>query len=312
MIDDFLPKLDKSDEADIFRVAEEILQNPPDMSRSLLIPPKSTVWRALQDLDQTAYVHEGQYRFVENGEHRFLATLGICNCICIFAKSKTTSFCAHLNPISFEYGLRELKFRQTIGGEVCVSIFKTMADSLMEAFKGVRNQDITVSLVGGWKLANYGTPSRMDLSKYYKHDKRLRTFSSIVLKFVNDTLPDAKIDTTYLNRFDGVSWEKRTTYSKVRKIAEGQSYSVAVLDTQTGKIHLQTSSITDMVNFNGKETDEDFTIPDAILLEACRFNTEVYDHIREFTKSIFKQEMPTPILREYVDKGYDQRSPWTN
>jgi hypothetical protein len=287
-------------------VEEAIRADPPDLTSALTIPRHSFVGMALQDLKLTAYVPEGQYRVVQPNAHRFVATFGICNCIAVFATCPGhTGFLAHINPASFESGLKELEYRTMTGGGRFVSIFKTMSDTLTNAFKNVKNSEITVSLVGGWKLTD--KPDNLDIKKYYKKDKKVRTFSAVVLKCVKDALPGAKFDESYLNSFNGVSWRDATKYSRMLKMSQGESYIVAVLDTQTGEIHLQTSSIADWIDDG---SDDGFDLPEDVQNDAYMHFVETSRRIRDQNRSIFNNRMPTPVLHEYVDRGVDERVEW--
>jgi hypothetical protein len=291
-----------------YAIGMEVRADPPDMTGALSIPRHGLLGMALEDLELTAYVPEGQFRFVQPDTHQFLATFGICNCIAVFVNSPgQAAFCTHINPQSFEYGLDELKFRRQVSGGVVVSIFKTMSDALTTAFKDVKNSEITVSLVGGWKLADIHP--RMNLEKYYKQDKTLRTFSAVVLKCVKDALPGAKINTSCLNNFDGVSWADRTPYSKLKKMAQGQSYDIAALDTHTGQIHLQTSSFAHMVETHA-ESGDDFMLPEIIAEGAYMHNVDGDKRMWDQVASISNKKMPAPVLHEYVDRDVNERVAW--
>ena len=292
-------------------IINKVRADPPDTTGALSIQRTSLIGVALQMNEHAAYTPEGQYRFVQPGEHRFLATCAICNCIAVFVTSPGhTSFCAHINPPSLVYGLQELKFRRQIVGGV-VPIFKTMSHALTTAFNDVENSEITVSLIGGWKLAD--KMNGVNIDTYFKKDKTLRTFSSVVLKCVNDALPGAKIDTSRLNRFNGVGWEDRTAFSKVTKMAQGESYTVAALDTYTGRIHLQTSSPTDMLPENTDamqlpaEASPCFTIPIAVLEDAYMHYVETDKRMRDQNTSLLNRKIPEPVLHEYVARGVDER-----
>jgi hypothetical protein len=289
-------------------IVREEEANPPDMTAALSIPRYSEVGVALQDLERTAYVPEGQFRFVQPGAQQFLATFGICNCIAVFATSPgQTAFCTHINPGSFVWGLEEFKFRKKVGGGGVVSIFKTMSDALTTAFKDVKTSSITVSLVGGWKLADHH--KKWNLDKIFKNDKGLRLFSTVVLKCVKDALPGAKIDTSYLNRFDGISWTNRTIYSKHKKIANGESYDVAALDILTGQIHLQTSAYTRWLKVD-ETVDNGFILPMDIAEDVHMHSVGEIKRSQDALASLRANKMPTPVLHEYIDCGVNERVQW--
>ena len=289
-------------------VIDEAEANPPDMTAALSIPRCSEVGVALRDLERTAYVPEGQFRFVQPGAQRFLATYGICNCIAVFVTSPgQTAFCTHVNPGSFIWGLEEFKFRKKISGGGVVSIFKTMSDALTNAFKDVQKSKITVSLVGGWKLADHY--NEWNLEKTFKKDKGLRTFSAVMLKCVKGALPGAKIDTSYLNRFDGVSLTDRTLYSKLQTMVKGESYDVAALDILTGQIHLQTSVHTRWLKLD-ETVDNGFILPMDIERDVHMHQVGEDARIEDHLASIRADKMPMPVLQEYIHRTVDERVQW--
>jgi hypothetical protein len=292
----------------VFTIADEIAADPPDMTRAFLIPQNSLLGMAFTDLQITAYVPEGQFRFVKLNEQRFLATCSICNCIAVFVTSPGhTAFCAHINPASFGFGLDELRIRRQVGGGAVVSIFKTMSDALKQAFKNVKTSEISVSLVGGWKFGDHD--KRLDMAKYYKNDKTLQTFSSIVLKWVKDTLPGANVDTSFLNYFNGVSWKDRTSRSKLKKIGQGESFNIAAMDTHTGQIHVQTShwkqfSVPHAEGYDG------FEIPCEITEFAYTHQVGEKKRMHDHNTSVFNKQIPKPVLHEYVHIGMDDFIQW--
>ena len=91
-------------------------------------------------------------------------------------------------------------------------------------------------------------------------------------------------------------------------MSQGESYIVAVLDTQTGEIHLQTSSIADWIDDGSGHFA--FDIPEDIQNDAYMHHVETSRRIRDQNRSIFNNRMPTPVLHEYVDRGVDERVEW--
>ena len=300
----------------VFRaVIDDLTNTPPVMHPwSYSIPEDSLVGLALDDPDLTAWVGESQFRFIQPGAQVLVATPSVYNCITVFASCPGgPTFGAHIGPAAFEYGVAEHTIRRRISGGGS-PIFKGMSDALKKGYKDVRNSDITISLVGGWALTD---PLTQDV-KFYKKQK-IHTFSAVVLKCLRDCLPGARIDVSRLNRFNGVSWKDRTVHTKLLATARGETYRLAAIETESGKIWLQTTDITDVNSFMvegskpgtfelqtidttkaSRDTDGTVRVPSEVadfIQEYTETNRRVHKHNAERRRN----EIPEPVLHEYVE-----------
>lgn len=254
-----------------------------------VIPSNSPLADLLNDVNMTAYVPESQFRVVHACDTPLLCTTGVLNCIAVFVSIPGgAAFCAHVSPLSFKYSLQQMKFIRP--GSV---LFENMVDCLKKIFANVNHSDITISLVGGWKLAD-AYPKLQEI--YYRKHPDKWTFSSVLVACVKDALPTAKIDISQLNRFDGVSWEDRTAFSKMKRVALGEAFRIVVLDTWTGVIKVQTTDLTELTG----DKSVGVCIPRCILENSMRHLDEMYSRVHKFKNKLFADENPQPVLHEYV------------
>jgi hypothetical protein len=273
------------------QVIDDVQSNPVDTSATAsVIPYESSLAKVIGDVNMTAYVPESQFRVLHACDTQYLlATTGILNCIAVFASLPGGSaLCAHISPSSLEYSLDEIKFLRRGG-----LLFENMVDCLKRTFAGVNNADITINIVGGWRLAD--TYPKLEEIYYRKHPDKW-TFSSVVLGCMKDALPGAKIDVSQLNRFDGVSWVDRTVFSKMKRVAIGEAFRIVVLNTRTGMIDVQTTDITDLTG----EQSVGVSIPECILNESVGHLSEMNRRIDKFRNKLFEDEIPPPVLHEFV------------
>lgn len=173
------------DEVDmLLRAVVAHVRSTPAKSKATasVIPCSSDIQTSLQHLGTTAYVHESEFRFIRPGDRpRLLATTSLLNCIALFVHSPDgTGFCAHLSPCSLQCSIQEAVCMRKDG-----LVFRDMATRLREVFQGTENAALSVSLVGGWKVAdNYHPKLR---AGHYPSNDELWTFSSVVREFVMHT-----------------------------------------------------------------------------------------------------------------------------
>jgi hypothetical protein len=289
---------DKLSEASQEAIVQDVIANshttPQSCGvRTVGIKSDSLLGVALQDRDRTAYFSEAEFRVVKsNSDHRFLATSGILNCICVFVRSVDgTSFGAHLNLPSLYYSLEEIKFVRKDG-----VVFQNMCDKLQELFSGVDVSKISISLVGGWTNADFGSKLKQD---YYKSQEKMWSFSDIIITRLQGALPGVAIDASRLNYFEGISWEDRNPYTKLKCIVAGEAYRVAVLDIDTGVVHVQ---VTDLSDLTGDTTDG-VVVPSHALLSSMKGLTAMHYRIANFRNALYSNVIPASILTEYTDVG---------
>ena len=128
------------------------------------IAPDGLLGVDLHNLTKTAYFSEGQFRILDViSQYRYLATTGVANCLAVFAHTPSgKSFGAHLNLVSMYYSLEEAK---THGG----GVFQNMVDALKKAFVGIDTHCITISIVGGWQQADFGTKRKKAFNRTQEH-----------------------------------------------------------------------------------------------------------------------------------------------
>ena len=241
---------------------------------------------SLNDMKKTAYFSEAQFRILDaESSYRYLATTGVANCLAVFASTPTgPSFGAHLNLVSMYYSLEEVKVH---GG----GVFQNMVDALKKVFSDVENSQVTISVVGGWLQADLGTKRKQAYERTQEH---MWSFSSVVLGCLETALPGATIDTSRMNQFDGVSWEKRTQKTKLKCIIDGQAYRFVVLDTHTGTLYVQRTNLGDFCLGKGGGV----MFPDSVMVSSLTDLAEMHARVANF-----KYTCDTGDTHESVLKG---------
>jgi hypothetical protein len=255
-----------------------------------VISYNSNIEMSLQNRKNTAWVHEAEFRFIgPENEHHLLATTCLLNCVALFVYSpKGHGFCAHISPIALQCGLQEAVVMRKDG-----VVFGNMLVRMKEVFSDTKNSDLRISLVGGWRLADLHPTLR---EKYYPTEKSLWKFSAVVRKFAIDAFPGASLDTSELNRFDGVSWEDRTAYAKMKRVAVGEAFRIAVLDTSDGKISVQTTDLCDLTDNRSAGA----SIPSRIVLECEQHLLDMQQRAYKFKGTWSDGDpVPAPVLQEY-------------
>ena len=250
------------------------------------ITPESRIGNALHDMHKTAYFSEAQFRFLEIGSTpQYLATTGVANCLAVFVSSPTgPSFGVHLNLVSMHYSLEEAKVK---GG----GVFQSMVDVLQRAFLCVDHSAITVSFVGGWINADLGTKMKQ---KYQRKQEHMWSFSGIIVDCFKNAFPKAKMDTSRMNLFHGVSWERRSPKTKLKSIIDGDAYRFVVLDTHTGAVHVQRTNLGDFCVGKGIGV----MFPNSVLISSLKDLTDMHSRVAEFYNTINHVEGHQSILKE--------------
>jgi hypothetical protein len=279
--------VDEQDTIVKFAIADAVSNGDDIVKNAAVIHRESPVGVALQETGKTAYFSEAQFKSQKPDDpHRYMATIGIANCICVFVHSVDgTSFGTHLNLVSMYYSLEAIKYVNPNG-----TVFQNMSDELKSLFKYVDPSDITVSLVGGWRKADFGTKLK---ETFYRSQKSMWTFSNVVVKCIEDALPGVKIDKSKLNCFDGVSWENRTPQTKLNSAIRGQMYRVAVMDTHTGKVYVQTTDISDLTG----ENTVGACVPPSVTLASLQHLVAMHARIANFKKMLRAGEVPESVLQ---------------
>jgi hypothetical protein len=245
-------------------------------------------------LETTSYFLEAQFRELRPGsQQRFLATTGVLNCIAVLASSPDgRAFGAHINNAAL---LASLHATKVLWGPACTRpasgqggmILENMSRAMQRAFRDVEPSQVTISLVGGHK--------KMDLLKelkgtYYPEEEEMWRFSGVVRRCVAEALPGARIDTSLLNRFNGVERESFTMDNKFRCFRQGQAYRVVVLDSHTGNVEMQSTDHSDFTTSKAERRHgyPDFLLPESVYEEECDSRMEV------------RQEL-SPMMTEYKD-----------
>jgi len=259
----------------------------------LVIYRDSDVGISIQDRTKTAYVFESQYRLLQaNTSYQFMATAGVLNCITLIANvPRGVSLLAHVTMSSVFYSLDEAIFMNRMGGAL-----QNMVDTLKHAFCEVDTASVTVSLVGGWKLSDYGVQLQ---EKYYPCTPGMWTFSGVLLDCIQRALPGVKTDVSRLNMFDGVSWADRTIQTKVKAVVDGQALRVVVLNTMTGDIETQATDLTDLVD----PVDSDsitVRVPASVLVDTLIEQNVTIKRATIFSNPWPHGCIPPPVLQEYV------------
>ena len=202
-----------------------------------IIDPDSPLGIALQDAS-CAYFDEAQFRELPPGsQQRFLATTYVMNCIAVLAcSSDGRAFGAHVNPSALDASVYEIK----VQGHGSM-ILENMSKAMQRVFRDVDHSEVTISLVGGWKRTDFST----ELKERYPAEETMWSFSAVVRRCVAEALPGASIDTSLLNRCEGLALEDRTVMDLVRVGCQGQFFQVVALDSHTGKVETQTPQSTD-------------------------------------------------------------------
>jgi hypothetical protein len=284
--------VDEQDTIVEFAIADAVCNGDNIVKNASVIHFESPVGVALQDTGKTAYFSEAQFKSQKPGDpHRYLATIGIANCISVFVHSVDgTVFGAHLNLVSMYYSLEEVKFVNPHG-----VVFQNMSDELEALFKDIDPSDITVSLVGGWRKADFGTKLK---ETFYRSQEHMWTFSNVVVKCIEDALPGVKIDKSKLNSFDGVSWENRTPQTKLKCAIAGEMFRIAVIDTHTGKVDVQTTDISDLTG----DSTVGVCVPSSVVLSSLRHLVHMHTRIANFKKMVYNGEVPESVLKNCTDK----------
>lgn len=110
-----------------------------------------------------------------------------------------------------------------------------------------------------------------------------------------EALPGASIDTSLLNRFDGIEREDLTPKNRLRCIREGQGFRVVALDSHTGKVETQT---TDVADCGGGFVSPGLTVPLYVRLAAGRHVKEMWGR---YKKQKSERRELSPIMTEYKD-----------
>jgi hypothetical protein len=250
----------------------------------------SPIEMALQESRLTKYVHESEFRFLETGSvARYLATTCVLNCVAMFVHARDgTTFCAHISPTVMDTALHEAIY--IYGDRI---MFKRMARRLKKVFGHMKASDLTISLVGGWSLADR-CPVRMGHRIEYDG---VWKFSSIIKTFVAQMFPGSRVDISQLNRFEGVGWDDRTSQHKMTRVALGEAFRIAVINRTTGKISLQTTDTCDLTGLQG----EGASVPDRVKLEGVEHLSQMQERYRAFDFNWAAGDaVPTPVLQEYV------------
>ena len=242
----------------------------------------------LHDEKKTAYFSEAQFRTLDvTSTYRYLATTGVANCLAVFASTPTgKSFGAHLNLVSLYYSIEEVKVH---GG----GVFQNMVDALKTSFQNVEPREISVQIVGGWIQADLGTKGKQ---KFERTQKQMWSFSGEVIECIKQALPGAKIDTSKMNIFQGVSWEKRTQQTKLKCIVKGDAYRIAVLDSHTGNVYVQRTNLGDFCTGKGCGV----MFPEWVLISSLTDLAAMHMRVAKFKKTLAAGVGHESILQEYI------------
>ena len=190
---------------------------------------------------------------------RFLATLGVGSCITVFVRSPDgRAFGLHLNGAFVMLSVRERRdappdpFSGTpktgTSGQWGTGL-EMYSGEMQELFRGVDPSQLRITLVGGWKKAD---------------------FSGVVRKWVAEVLPGAAIDGSLLNRFEGFAWGQED-----QALLQDQRFGVVALDSRTGKIVTHTKYAHDSVRHKCGP------IPQSVLDEAAANALEVKETLQQ-------------------------------
>ena len=242
----------------------------------------------LHDETKTAYFSEAQFRILDvTATHRYLATTGVANCLAVFVSSPTgRSFGAHLNLVSLYYSMEEAKAH---GG----GVFQNMVDALKNSFKNSEPCELSVHIVGGWIHADLGTKGKQ---KFERTQKQMWSFSGEVVECIKQALPGAKIDTSKMNIFQGVSWENRNQQTKLKCIVQGDAYRIAVLDSHTGKVYVQQTNLGDFCIGKGCGV----MFPEWVLISSLTDLAAMHMRVAKFKKTLATRVGHESILQEYI------------
>jgi hypothetical protein len=255
-----------------------------------IIEEGSMMGTMLQNLDVTKYVHEAEFRFLHpGGVAQYLATTSILNCIAIFVHSSDgIVFCAHLCPAVMITAVFETECIRRDG-----IVFPHMMKRLKHVFNHVKPSQLCISLVGGWSLADQYDK----LKDFYPNDKEMWTFSSIVHKFISDTVPGSFVDVSHLNRFEGLDWADRTTVQKMERVALGEAFRIVAIDSTTGTVSVQTTDMCDLQCTQGVGVN----VPSTVMVESIEHLEQMHQRYHSFN---FGWDMgdpvPEPVLQEYI------------
>ncbi|KAJ1483697.1 hypothetical protein T484DRAFT_2021386 [Baffinella frigidus] len=266
---------------------------------------------ALQDRELTAWFHEAEFRALLPGApHRYLATHTVLDRVAVFASADGRAFGAHVNPPALHASLFELSVRGRLnhtagceggrdhaagcGGGV---ILENMSRAMQRVFRGVDPREVTISLVGGWTKADLHPELR---DKYYPHEEAMWRFSAVVRRCVEEALPGAVIDTSLLNRVDGLAREEYTPKNRLRCVRQGQAARVVVLDSHTGRVETQTSDVADLRCVE-KYVSPGVMLPESVMVDSLRHDEEMRGRADTFRQSPGRGEVLSPIMIQYRD-----------
>ena len=280
----------REDQQDIIGevITNKLTDNKDAVKEEAEITADGPLGMALNDMETTAYLSEAQFRVLGIGsQYRYLATTGVANCLSVFANTPTgCSFGAHLNLVSMFYSLEEAKVH---GG----GVFQNMVNAMKKAFGGVNNEDIAIFVVGGWMKADFGTKMKQ---AYYLKQAHMWSFSNVVLDCLKNALPGASIDTSRMNIFNGVSWEKRTQKTKLQCIVDGDAFRFVVLDTHTGVVYVQKTNLGDFCFGKGSGV----MFPENVMISSVNDLAEMHERVTKFKDTI---NMVDTSKHESVLKG---------
>jgi len=298
LLDELKPLLDHLE----FKIADEVgTRDAMEHARSgkeegsvapSIITPDSPLGSALQDRESTAYFYEAQFRALHPGsKQRFLATTGLYNCIAVFASSVGgRAFGAHIDQEALHSSLYDINVRGQGG-----MILENMSRAMQRVFRDVDNTRVTISLVGGWKKADFVK----DLQEtYFPEEEDMWHFSAVVRRCVEEALPGASIDTSRLNVFDGLEFDQCTTRNKFRCTRQGQAFRVVVLLSNTGRIETQTTDETDLTAEFGPTGPQ---VPISVLRAGYRHLTQLRGRVRKQIPGKEQRRELSPIMTEYTE-----------
>jgi hypothetical protein len=276
-----------------FAVVADVLSHPCDLGAPrLVIRGDSFLGLSIQDRTKTAYVFENQYRVLPSGTpYNFMVTTCLLNCIAVIANVPGgVSLLAHISIASVYSSIDEAAFMRRGAGPI-----QNLIDSFRRVFEDVDPATVTVSLVGGWGLSDFGTKLK---TEYYPYEPSLWTFSGVLIYSIQKALPGIRLDVSRLNMFDGVSLSNRTIYAKLRAVATGQAFRFVILNTISGDIDTQTTDLDDITG----DITTSVRMPASVINDTLAYQEASYQRSVVFGEPWTHGCLPPPILEEYVEE----------
>ena len=176
-------------------------------------------------------------------------------------------------------------------------VLENMSRGMQRAFCDVDPSQVAIRLVGGHKKSDFLKQLK---GTYYPEEEEMWSFAAVVRRCVSEALPGAPIDSSLLNRCDGVDNASFTWAKRWRLFRQGQVFRVVALDSHTGIVETQTSDDSDCRG-SAVPGSSGFVLPKSVLLDVGRHSTEMMGRVERQIPGMKARRELSPIMTEYRD-----------